>query len=302
MSSYRAMSVPPKASWGWSWDKIPLYSHSCNTSGAYNSGAVANLTSTRWGMGLTTLDWEQNYSATSAHHLLQSTASQAQAIVAAAADAKVLGYVQGFLALNFSDPASVAIRGRSKDNFWIHKPDGTLFEVSVAGNCEYGMQCGRVMNASVPELRKWWVEEVALPTMQTDGVAGLFIDNSMALGLGPSINGGLWPASIAVQRDSAQMLRLLGEAAQIFAPGKRTLFSIYSRDISFTDNQPPAPPVPHSNFALITAKPPGTCGVSHTGVYYEDVRNQTRAPVPSCVMCGMNLCDATVVQQVCNCM
>ena len=64
VSSYRAMSVPPDASWSWSWDTVPLYSHSCNTSGAYNSGAVANLTSKRWGMGLITLDWEVNYTAT----------------------------------------------------------------------------------------------------------------------------------------------------------------------------------------------------------------------------------------------
>jgi hypothetical protein len=297
VSSYRAMSVPLEASWSWSWDKIPLYSHSSNTSGAYNSRAVANLTSKRWGMGLITLDWEQNYTQTSAHHLRQSTVSQARAIVAAAPDAKVLGYVQGYLALNFSDSAGIAIQNSSKDNFWVHNPDGTLFEVSVEGNCEFGQQCGRVMNASVPELRKWWVEKVALPTLQSDGVAGLFIDNSMALGLGPSINGGVWPASVAVQRESAQMLRLLGEATQIFAAGKRILFSIYSRDISFTDNQPVAPPVPYSNFALITAKPSSTpCGVS--GLYYEDVGRKTRTLVPSCTMCGMDLCDATVVQQI----
>jgi len=298
VSSCRAMSVPPDASWSWSWDTVPLYSYSSNTSGEYNSGAVANPTSKRWGMGLITLDWEVNYTATAAHHLRRSTVTQAQAIVAAAPAAKVLGYVQGYLALNFSDPGGAAIQGTSKDGHWIHNPDGSLCEVSVAGNCEFGFQCGRVMNASVPELRNWWVEQAALPTLQSDGVAGSFVDDSMALGLGPAINGGEWPASIAVQRDSAQMLRLLGEAATIFAAGKRALFSIYSRRVHFTDDQPPAPPpASQPNFALITAKPSTpACGVS--GVCHEDRINKTRAPVASCTMCGMDLCDADVVQQV----
>ena len=298
VSSYRAMAVPPDASWSWSWDRVPLYSHSCNTSGAYNTRAVANLTSKRWDMGLITLDWEQNYSHTLAHHLRQNTVRQAQAIVAAAPCAKVLGYLQGYLALNFSDPESVAIRGHEKDDFWIRNPDGTLVEKSVTGGCEYGQQCGRVMNASVPELRNWYVEEVALPTLRSDGVAGLFVDNSMALGLGPSINGGPWGASIAMQRASATLLRQLGEATRALAAGKRNLFSIYSRNVRFTDNEPPAPPVAQTSFALITARlTTPACGLA--GVYYEDRRQNTRARVPpGCTMCGLDLCDAALVQQV----
>ena len=293
VSAYRAMSVPPDGSWAWSWDTVPMFTHSSNASGLYSVAALDNLSK---GYPVVGLDWEVNYTATHSHQLRQSTVAQAQAIVAVAPATKVLVYQQGFLALNFSDAEGAAIQNRSKDSFWIHNADGSVYEWDAGGNnpayCAYGQHCARVMNSSVPEMRRWYVEQVALPTLAEDGVGGLFVDNSMQLGMPPPSQGAPW-LSLALQRGAAQLHREVGEAMLAQHPGKRTLLSV--QQILFTDNQPP---LPHPDSDCAGNPSPcffvlsGACPTRGLTVFFVDMVKQQKAWVPSCVECGLNVCDA----------
>lgn len=246
-SSYRPFSVSPSSQWEWSWDTVPLYSHSSNASGLYSRAALANLTSGVYGRGVHALDWEVNYTATRSHHLRQCTTEQARAIVAAKPAMRVFVYQQGLLASNYSDAESAALQDRSKDSWWIHDPSGVAHAWDFGNGdpryCDYGQRCARVLNASVPELRKWFVDEVALPTIADPAVAGLFYDNSMQLGQpNQAWVGGNPAVGLELQRASAELQRQIGEAVLAHFPGKRTLLSVQT--IVFTDNQPPPPPTP----------------------------------------------------------
>lgn len=288
VTAYRAMSVPPDASWPASWDTIPMYTHSSNASGLYSPTALANLTA---GFPVIGLDWEVGFYPTMAHHLRQQTTAQARAIVAAKPTAKVLVYQQGFLALNFSDAEAAAIANRSRDHWWIHNADGSVYtwDDGAPAHCAWGVHCARVMNASMAELRQWYVNEVALPTLAEEGVAGLFVDNSMQLGMPWPSQGAPWH-SLALQRGSAQLHRQVGQAMLAQHPGKRALLSVLQ--IHFTDNQPPAP-TPRCEVH------PTACGFALSGgcdrqltVYWVDTIAQTKAWVPTCDMCGLNICGA----------
>ena len=52
----------------------------------------------------------------------------------------------------------------------------------LAADCDWGQHCALILNASVPAARRWFTEQVALPTMAQGSVAGIFYDNSMCLG------------------------------------------------------------------------------------------------------------------------
>jgi hypothetical protein len=274
VTAYRAMSVPPDASWPASWDTIPMFTHSSNASGLYSPTALANLTAEFPVIGL---DWEVGFYPTFAHHLRQETTAQARAIVAAKPTAKVLVYQQGFLALNFSDAEAAAIANRSRDHWWIHNADGSVYtwDDGAPAHCEWGVHCARVMNASVPELRQWYVDEVAMPTLAHPEVAGLFVDNSMQLGMPWPSQGAPWH-SLTLQRGSAELQRQIGQAMLAQHPGKRTLLSVLQ--IHFTDNQPPMPlPACDSHPAACGFVLSGGCARSPLTVYWEDTIAQTKA-------------------------
>jgi hypothetical protein len=295
VTAFRAMSVPPDQSWPFSWDTVPMFTHSSNASGLYSPTALTNLTASFPVVGL---DWEVNFTASRSHHLRQNTVAQAQAIVAAAPASKVLVYQQGFLALNFSDAEAAAMSDRANDDWWIHNQDGSIFTWDV-GDCSYGVHCARVMNSSVAEMRKWYVDKVALPTLAMDGVAGLFVDNSMQLGMPPPSQGAPWQ-SLDLQRAAAQLHREIGQAMLAQHPGKRTLLSV--QQILFTDNQPPPTPSPcaaHPSPCWFVLS--GLCPSRELTVYYVDAVSRTKAWVVSCEMCGLNICAQEPAMQNMTC-
>jgi hypothetical protein len=69
VSAYRGFSMPPDQSWNFSWDTVPLYSHSSNSSGFYSPATLKNLTAGVFGKSVHTLDWEVGYTQTKSHHL-----------------------------------------------------------------------------------------------------------------------------------------------------------------------------------------------------------------------------------------
>ena len=195
--------------------------------------------------------------------------------------AKVLAYKQGFLALNFSDAEAAAFQNRSRDGWWMKNKDGTAF-VWGGGNCNYayGNCNARVINATIPEVRQWFVQSVALPSLASDAVAGFFVDNAMELGVSAQTP---W-RSVELQRAAAQMHRELGEAILKQFPGKRALLSL-SHSLYFTDlvppPPPPAPPEPASDFAFITAAAVNRSECSEFGVgYFEDTILKTKSWIP----------------------
>lgn len=259
-SAYRAFSVPPASDWEWSWDTVPLYSHSSNASGLYSPAVLANLTQGVYGKGIAALDWEVNYTATKSHHLRQSTTAQARAIVAANPSMKVFCYQQGLLAANYSDAESAAIQDPRKNGWWMHDLNGALHAWDTKNRpgmqyCEYGQRCARVLNSSVPEMRKWFVDSIAMPTLADPAVAGLFYDNSMQLGQPSQQWIAKGPAgadqALELQRASAELQRQIGEATLAQHPGKRTLLSV--QNYLFSDNQPAVPgSTAGGNVGLIT--------------------------------------------------
>jgi hypothetical protein len=172
------MSVPaagwPEADFAF----VPRFTYTSNASGLFSETALANLTSGHY--PVVSLDWEVNYTATKAHHLRRSTIAQARAIVAAAPDTKVLAYQQGFLAMNVLDAWQEAVRDPAKQSWFVHKPDGSVFTWDVNPNvpdyCEYGQHCARVYNASVPEMRAWYISAAALPTLADPSIKGLQVE------------------------------------------------------------------------------------------------------------------------------
>jgi hypothetical protein len=148
----------------------------------------------------------------------------------------------------------------------------------------------RVHPARQAEMRRWYVDEVALPTLAMDGVGGLFVDNSMQLGMPPPSQGAPW-LSIELQRGAAELHRQIGLATLAQHPGKRTLLSV--QQILFTDNQPPPKPSPCAGtpspcqFMLSGLCPSNPRGLA---VYYVNTAAKTKAWVGSCDMCGLNIC------------
>ena len=311
VSAYRGFSVPPDQSWTFSWDTVPLYSHSSNSSGFYSPAALKNLTTGIFGESVHTLDWEVGYTQTKSHHLRKFTTSQAQAIIAANPAMKVFVYQQGELASNYSDAERVAIEDPTKDAWWIHDLKGKLFTWDTGrppfkpGYCEWGQRCARLLNVSVPAMRKWFVDKIVLPTLADPAVAGTFYDESMQLGQRPApwIADGAAGAVQArrLQLDSAQLHREVGEAVLREHPGKRTLLSI--QNIVFSDNYLPAGTSACSSHPSACAfVMSGRCpnGFGRT-VYWADEAARTKAWVPHCDMCGLNICGMEHTMQNLTC-
>ena len=105
-------------------------------------------------------------------------------------------------------------------------------------------------------------------------VAGLYVDNSMQLGMPWPSQGVPWH-SLALQRGSAQLQRQIGQAMLAQHPGKRTLLSVLQ--IQFIDNQPPAPaPACDWHPAACGFVPSGSCDRQPTA-FWVDAVAQTKA-------------------------
>ena len=182
-----------------------------------------------------------NYTATHARHLRQSTVAQARQIAAAAPGTKVLAYQQGFLAMNCSDAEYEAMQDPSKGGWWTRNADGSVTQWDTAacpGNsdwrcrgpgstpaggkdyCAYGQRCARIYNASLPEVRSWFIDKVALPTLAEPTIAGLQVDNTMRA---PEETEDCGPECFALlQRGAADLHRELGELMRAKHPVRPT--------------------------------------------------------------------------------
>lgn len=234
LTAFKAMSVPMSDDWPWSWDTVPLYTHTSNSSGFFSPRALANLTALQPFYSPIVLDWEVNYTSSKSHHLRHNTVQQAQDILNARPGSKVMVYQQGNLANNYTNPEAAALKDPSKASFWAVWPSGPKMGQPMINDgsidCEWGWHCEVVMNATNPALRRWFVNEVALPTLSEPAVSGIFYDNSMCFG--QQVEDEAWMRT--AQQGSVDLQREIGEATLAF-PGKRTMLSV--KHVAFTDNQ-----------------------------------------------------------------